>query len=94
MAEIRRQLEYKAQWYGRKVIIIDRFAPTSKVCSECGHLMNQMALSIRTWTCPYCGALHDRDTNAARNILALASETRTASSAMRWSEPRWRATTH
>jgi len=73
MAEIRRQLEYKAKWYGRQVIIIDRFAPTTKVCSECGHLMDAIALSIRTWTCPSCGAIHDRDTNAARNILALAT---------------------
>jgi putative transposase len=73
MGEIRRQLEYKSKWYGRQVIVIDRFAPTTKVCSECGHLLDAIALSIRTWTCPNCGAVHDRDTNAARNILALAT---------------------
>ena len=73
ISEIRRQLEYKAKWYGRDVIVIDRFAPTSKVCSECGHLMNEMPLSIQKWECPNCGAIHDRDTNAARNILALAT---------------------
>jgi len=73
MGELRRQLEYKAAWYGRKVIVIDRWEPTSKGCNECGHLLPELALSVRIWTCPDCGAIHDRDTNAARNILAVAT---------------------
>ncbi|CAK0768984.1 transposase [Gammaproteobacteria bacterium] len=83
MGEIRRQLEYKAEWYGRKIIVIDRFEPTSKVCSECGHLMDVMALSIREWTCPNCGVIHDRDINAARNILSVATGGRPGSHARR-----------
>ena len=73
LGEIRRQIEYKSLWYGRQVIIIDRWAPTSKRCSECGFLFKEMALSIREWNCPECGANHDRDIKAARNILALAT---------------------
>lgn len=71
--EIRRQLEYKAQFYGRTIVLADRFAPTSKTCSECGAYQADMSLEVRTWTCPDCGAVHDRDTNAARNILAMAA---------------------
>jgi putative transposase len=69
-AELRRQLEYKADWYGRTVIAIDRFYPSSKTCSACGHLAAAMPLQIRTWTCTRCGTEHDRDVNAAVNILA------------------------
>ncbi|MBW4046377.1 MAG: IS200/IS605 family element transposase accessory protein TnpB [Proteobacteria bacterium] len=65
-----RQLEYKAQWYGRTLIGIDRWYPSSKRCSVCGHTKASMLLSVRTWDCPECGAHHDRDINAARNILA------------------------
>ncbi|CAK0776916.1 transposase [Gammaproteobacteria bacterium] len=73
MGEIRRELKYKAQWYGRNLITIGRFEPTSKVCSDCGFRVERMGLSIRKSECPNCGALHDRDANAARNILALAT---------------------
>ncbi|MBW6439979.1 transposase [Actinoplanes hulinensis] len=66
---LRRQLEYKADWYGRTVIAIDRFYPSSKTCSACGRINPNMPLNVRTWICP-CGAVHDRDVNAARNILA------------------------
>lgn len=69
-SEFVRQLEYKAQWAGRTLIGIDRWYPSSKRCSTCGHTQGSMPLSVRTWTCPQCGTHHDRDVNAARNILA------------------------
>ena len=69
-SEFVRQIEYKAQWYGRTLIGIDRWYPSSKRCSACGRILTSMPLSVRTWTCPECGAEHDRDVNAARNILA------------------------
>ncbi len=65
-----RFLEYKAQWYGRTLVGIDRWYPSSKRCSDCGHTVVKMPLRIREWACPECGAIHDRDINAARNILA------------------------
>jgi putative transposase len=67
--EFLRQLEYKALWYGRTLIGIDRWFPSSKRCSGCGHTMAAMPLSVREWTCPECGETHDRDVNAARNVL-------------------------
>ncbi|GGM83372.1 transposase [Lentzea pudingi] len=67
--KFRQMLEYKASWYGRDVIVIDRWFPSSKLCSTCGALAASMPLHVRTWTCG-CGATHDRDVNAARNILA------------------------
>jgi putative transposase len=68
-AELRSMLEYKAAWYGREVIAVDRFFPSSRLCSACGALAGSMPLHIRTWTCD-CGAIHDRDVNAAQNLLA------------------------
>jgi putative transposase len=70
-SEFRRMLEYKADWYGREVIAIDRFYPSSKTCSSCGSLQASMPLKVREWTCPDCGVTHDRDVNAAKNILAV-----------------------
>ena len=67
--EFIRQLEYKADWYGREIIKIDTWYPSSQVCSNCGHKDGKKALSIREWTCPVCGTHHDRDVNAAINIL-------------------------
>ncbi|MGW6928889.1 RNA-guided endonuclease InsQ/TnpB family protein [Lentzea sp. NPDC054927] len=67
--QFRQLLEYKASWYGRQVITVDRWFPSSKLCSACGALAATMPLHVRTWTCA-CGATHDRDVNAARNILA------------------------
>ncbi|MET7461567.1 RNA-guided endonuclease TnpB family protein [Nonomuraea sp. NPDC005501] len=66
----RRMLEYKAAKNGRHLIVIDRWYPSSKTCSECGHLLAELSLSTRTWQCPSCGTQHDRDVNAAKNILA------------------------
>lgn len=69
-SEFVRQLEYKAHWYGRTLIGIDKWYPSSKRCSDCGHTVPKMALSVRQWICPECGSIHDRDINAARNVLA------------------------
>ena len=66
--EIFRELEYKAKWYGRTYLPLDRFFPSSKLCSSCGHLLDELPLSVREWDCPACGAHHDRDINAAINI--------------------------
>lgn len=62
-------LKYKCEWNLRELVIIDRFYPSSKTCSSCSHLMASMPLDIREWTCPSCGTIHDRDINAAKNIL-------------------------
>ena len=69
-SEFLRQLEYKARWYGRELVGIDRWFPSSKRCSDCGYTMPKMPLNVRQWTCPECGSVHDRDVNAARNVLA------------------------
>ncbi|MGL5062832.1 MAG: RNA-guided endonuclease TnpB family protein, partial [Microcoleus sp.] len=68
--ELVRQLEYKCDWYGRTLIKIDRWFPSSKRCFECGYILEKLPLKIREWECPNCGAHHDRDLNAAKNILA------------------------
>jgi putative transposase len=68
--ELLRQLEYKASWYGRELIGIDRWHPSSKRCFDCGWINDDLRLSDRIWVCEECGSNHDRDINAARNILA------------------------
>lgn len=68
--EFVRQLEYKASWAGRTLVKIDQFFPSSKRCFDCGHIVDSLPLDIRSWTCPECSAVQDRDTNAARNIKA------------------------
>ena len=68
--EFRRQLAYKCQRHGRELVVIDRWYPSSKTCSGCGHLLAELSLSTQQWRCPCCGARHDRDVNAAKNILA------------------------
>ncbi|MBO3675414.1 RNA-guided endonuclease TnpB family protein [Streptomyces sp. NEAU-YJ-81] len=68
-SQFRSMLEYKAVWYGREVIAVDRWFPSSKLCSVCGTLQRKLPLSVRTWTCD-CGTTHDRDVNAAKNLLA------------------------
>lgn len=70
--EIRRQLEYKAERSGVKLIVADRFFASSKTCSNCGFVLSELSISIRTWDCPKCGKLHDRDVNAAMNLAAYA----------------------
>ena len=62
-------LKYKAAWHNRRIIEIGRFFPSSKLCSSCGYRMNYMGLEIRKWTCPQCNTIHDRDINAAINIM-------------------------
>ena len=69
-AEFRAMLEYKAERHGRTVVTVDRWYPSSKTCSACGYLLAALSLGTRTWTCPSCGTRHDRDHNAAKNILA------------------------
>jgi putative transposase len=68
--EFRRQLEYKAAMRGGQVVVADRFFPSSKRCSAYGHKLDDLPLSVRGWTCPDCGSIHDRDVNAAKNLLA------------------------
>jgi putative transposase len=75
-------LAYKAARYGRRVIVIDRWYPSSKRCSACGYLLAELSLSTRTWQCPSCGTRHDRDINAAKNILAAGLAVAGATPAM------------
>jgi len=67
--ELTRQLHYKADWHRRVVVQIDRFFPSSKTCSSCGHILDELPLKVRKWKCPKCASTHDRDQNAALNIL-------------------------
>ena len=68
--EVGRQLEYKSKWYGRQLVKIDRWFPSSKTCSHCAFVNQDLKLSDRDWTCISCGKYHDRDINASINILA------------------------
>jgi len=74
--QFRRLLEEKARRYGRTVVAVGRHEPTSRMCSHCGHVDGPKPLSVRPWTCPACATVHDRDTNAASNILALGRRER------------------
>lgn len=65
-----RMLEYKAEWYGKSFVKVNRFFPSSKTCSNCGFVVESLPLNIREWTCRSCRAEHQRDVNAAKNILA------------------------
>src|SRR5947208_6900939 len=69
-SEFVRQVEYKAEWYGRTLVKIDKWYPSSKRCFDCGHILDSLTLDVRYWTCPQCGVSHDRDINASKNILA------------------------
>ena len=101
--EFRRQLQYKTARAGRHLIVIDRFYPSSKTCSACGHLLKELSLSTRAWQCPSCGTRHDRDVNAAKNILAAGLAVSACGADVRHSgssrvrsavkqEPRWATT--
>lgn len=70
--EIRRQFEYKAKFYGRKIYYVDRYFPSSKMCSNCGYIKSDLKLSDRTYRCAECGHIIDRDLNAAHNIIRQA----------------------
>ena len=70
--EFRRQLEYKAVMRGGEVVVADRFFASSKTCSDCGHKLESLPLSVRAWSCPACGTHHDRDVNAAMNLKNMA----------------------
>lgn len=69
-SEFVRQLEYKSLWCGRTLVGIDKWYPSTKRCNDCGYTAVKMPLSVREWTCPECASVHDRDINAARNVLA------------------------
>ncbi|WP_431507924.1 RNA-guided endonuclease InsQ/TnpB family protein [Mycobacterium sp.] len=69
-SSFRQMIDYKALKWGKTLVVIDRFCPSSKKCSGCGHVLDQLNLDTRTWRCPSCGTRHDRDLNAAKNILA------------------------
>ncbi|WP_314221328.1 RNA-guided endonuclease InsQ/TnpB family protein [Streptomyces zaehneri] len=99
--ELRTMLEYKSAWYGRELVVVDRFFPSSKLCGACGAIRARLPLNVRTWTCE-CGAVHDRDVNAANNLLAAGlavsvwgagvrpqrESSRTGQSAMKQKPPR------
>ena len=67
--EFRRMLEYKTNWYNRKIVFVDRFYPSSKTCHNCGYINKNLTLKDRQWICPQCGEVIERDYNAALNIL-------------------------
>ena len=70
--EFVRQLEYKSEWYGKNILFIGRFEPSSKLCHKCGYINKDLKLYDREWKCPVCGEIHDRDVNAAINIREIA----------------------
>lgn len=71
--EFRTMLDYKCQWYGRELRVVDRWFPSSKTCHECGRVAEKMPLQVREWECATCGVVHDRDINAAINILSAGT---------------------
>ncbi|WP_229512969.1 transposase [Massilia sp. AB1] len=70
--ELRRQLEYKTAWRGGRLVVADRWYPSSKLCSSCGYRLETLGLAIRRWSCPGCGTAHERDVNAALNLKHIA----------------------
>jgi len=70
LGEFLSMIRYKCEWYGRELRTVDRFYPSTKRCFDCGHVLEELDLGCRVWTCPECGKEHDRDVNAAKNILA------------------------
>ena len=80
--EFRRQLQYKANLYGSKITVANGWYPSSKLCSKCGMKNDDLTLNIREWTCSNCGTYHDRDINAAQNLLPSKMEQYAATSAV------------
>ena len=72
--EFKRQMEYKGEMYGSQIVKADRFFPSSKRCSDCREVNDNLTLDDRTWTCDNCGVTHDRDINAAINLMILSTE--------------------
>lgn len=70
-SELVSQRQYEGEWARRSVVAIDQFSPTSKHCNGCGYTMPKIALNVRSWICPECGANRDRDVNATKNIKAV-----------------------
>ncbi|HEX5495739.1 MAG TPA: RNA-guided endonuclease TnpB family protein [Mycobacteriales bacterium] len=68
--QLRAMLEYKAAWYSRNLVVVDRWFPSSKACSDCGTIIESLPLRVREWTCPGRGVVHDRDVNASRTLRA------------------------
>lgn len=83
-----RMIEEKAERYGKTVVKIDRWYPSSKTCSSCGHIIEKLPLNIREWTCPECSTHHDRDLNAATNILAVGQTVTAHGSGRRATAPK------
>lgn len=81
MHEFRRQLSYKTDWYGAEIVFAEQWYPSSKMCSQCGHVKDELSLSERTYRCDVCGLVMDRDLNAARNLAQLAATASSAGSA-------------
>src|SRR5712691_4984404 len=79
--EFRRQLAYKAAMYGSQVVVAGRWYPSSKTCADCGVVREALPLSVRAWDCPDCGSHHDRDVNAAKNLMKLAASSTVAACA-------------
>jgi putative transposase len=91
--ELIRQLTYKCEWYGRELIKIDRWFPSSKRCGNCGHIVKKLPLNIREWECPKCGMSHDRDINAAKNLIAAGLAVKVCGASVRPEESKSRKAT-
>ena len=91
--EFNRQLEYKCEWYGKQLVKIDRYFPSSKRCGNCGHIVDKLPLNVREWECPKCGTKHDRDINASNNILAAGQAVSVCGASVRPEESKSRKAT-
>lgn len=91
LGQAARLLEEKAERYGKTIHRIDRWYPSSKTCSACGHRQHKMSLSVRSWTCPKCGVIHDRDVNAAINIKAVGQTVSAHGDSVRTTRPKGQA---